>query len=1087
MNAIFRMQIVVGILTSAWLLLIVLSEYGEFTAVPWFKPSVTNQHEGQPAKQHVCQPVNRHEGTPPNCDLQRGRLECHVPVLNGNIVFTNYTEFIGSLHLYCDAKRNLPSKLLDEFFKPLGHSLGHIYIHKCNFVKISKGAFRGLIQLLTLWIEGESYSQLGRMGLQILSSTMSIQKSRPATDTAICSHDNLVLPVGIFSDLDYLNSLRLNTMWLNSSVWQVVKSLSNLENLELCNNSITIIDINAINNLRQLKSLDLSNNYIQVILNGTFESLSLLWRLDLSRNKIKFIKRGTFEGLRQLTTLMLTGNIIHTLNMGIFNGLTGLRRLYLTGNNITTIESNIFESLTDVNILDLSGNNIDTLEMGTFNGPTGLDILNLSRNSIHTLDMDTFKDQSNLRTLGMSGNSISTLETDTFTGLGKISLLLLAQNRITTIRFDVLSRLTTLRTLDLSDNHINIFPKLPSSLKFLWLRNNEIVQIDTTLFARLTNLITLDLSHNFLREFTHYSIPNTIRTLNISSNAISVASFQLPVFLSYADLRNNEIKTLKVSGLQKYRDSYSTDSIYLAGNGDPFNCVCNLDVLNKGSIFNYDSYNVSQYRIWNFVSTNCSSESMFESREITEIPLATFNCHYYTSCPENCICYFWNYEENINIVDCLNAKLTSVPVNISVTCTVLDLSGNMFHSLVSGNFDGLSQLNELYLNASNITEISKGTFKNLLHLAKLDLCHNSIRYLNSGIFTGLKSLSSLYFSFNSIHVIEKNTFEALIRLRYLDLSRNKLETVSSSDIESMYTLKSLYLSYNPWSCNCTFLKKFIPLSTANSVQDQSDIFCFTSNKTKFDLVKIILSEFSPDSGTGSKKTNSMSAAEIALSVIMSVTFIGIIWFLLVFRNRKFLKLWFFIKFGWKSASVENQDMDRTYDAFVSYSNVDEAFVTGELIPRLQEPRNGRLGYNLCVHFRDFPVGGHIPETILGAVNNSRRVIMILSDNFLSSEWCNYEFQAAHHQLLTEWKNRIIMVLLHDLNRNLLDRQLKLYLRTRTYVKVGDPLFWDKIEYAMPERKLPNEENLNSDNINSQVDNMQAEGGERTSDDEQLLN
>ena len=139
---------------------------------------------------------------------------------------------------------------------------------------------------------------------------------------------------------------------------------------------------------------------------------------------------------------------------------------------------------------------------------------------------------------------------------------------------------------------------------------------------------------------------------------------------------------------------------------------------------------------------------------------------------------------------------------------------------------------------------------------------------------------------------------------------------------------------------------------------------------------------------------------------------------------------------------------------MSYSSDDEQFVIRELVPHLEENQNRRPGYRLCVHYRDFAVGASIAESIISAVKHSKRVIIILSENFLQSEWCQFEFQKAYHQLLEEKRNRIIMILLHDINDQMLDNQLGDYLKTRTYVKYGDPWLWAKVEYAMPNQTPP---------------------------------
>ena len=797
------------------------------------------------------------------------------------------------------------------------------------------------------------------------------------------------------------------------------------------------------------------------------------------------LPEGVFSELHNLKSLGLTAM---RLNSSVWHAVKHLRKLNslnLSNNNITIIDINTINNLQNLRSLNLNDNHIQVIPNGTFESLSLLRFLYLSSNSIRTIAKGIFSGLSQLDILDLSVNKISIVEPDTFEGLSNLIYLYLAENRVRILSHLALSRLTSLRTLDLSCNLIEKIPKFSRSLTSMNLRNNSILEVDKSSFAGLQHLIHLDLSHNKISEYAQYHIPFTINEWNVSSNELSAASLNLTAKLVFADFRNNKLKTLTIYNLRDNRYARDSGYIYLAGNGDPFRCTCHTEMLNNKSTFIYDKSTVAQYHSWNFTSLNCMSvsESARES-EITDISTRKFVCN--TTCYGYCTCYYWKYGgDNVNIVDCLGAGLTVVPINISISCTILDLSGNIFPSLGPDNFHSLSQLMELYLNSSNITEIKKGVFRELSYLRKLDLSNNGISILNSGIFIGLSRLLSLDLSLNSLHVVVEGTFKDFDRLNNLDLAENKLENISKSDIESMHGIKSLQLSKNPWSCDCEFLETFKPFTTKNAkhIKDYTEIKCFDSNKTKHYLLEIDLAIICPDS----EQKDAKSKPEIVLGSIFGVFVLGTFCFFILIKNREFFKLWLFIKFGWKSASAETEDWNRPYDAFLSYSNADEEFVTRELMPRLEAPRQGRLGYKLCVHFRDFPVGGHIPETILGAVNNSRRVIMILSDNFLSSDWCNYEFQAAHHQLLTEWQNRIIMVLLHDLNRSLLDRQLKLYLSTRTYVKVGDPLLWDKIEYAMPERKSPTEDNLNADNNDDQVDNNPAGGDEDTDEDVQLIN
>ena len=184
---------------------------------------------------------------------------------------------------------------------------------------------------------------------------------------------------------------------------------------------------------------------------------------------------------------------------------------------------------------------------------------------------------------------------------------------------------------------------------------------------------------------------------------------------------------------------------------------------------------------------------------------------------------------------------------------------------------------------------------------------------------------------------------------------------------------------------------------------------------------------------------------IILAILLLLATVLIL--MVVYRND--LRVWLHSRYGVRffQRIDDSVSEDKIFDAFLTYSAKDDAYVRQVLAPELELSSQQ---YKLCLFYRDLPLQAYLADTIVQASEASRRTILVLSENFLKSEWSRYDYKSGMHQTLRNARTKLIVIILGNINSRDIDPDLRLYLKSSIVVYWGDKHFWDKLKYALPD-------------------------------------
>ena len=183
-------------------------------------------------------------------------------------------------------------------------------------------------------------------------------------------------------------------------------------------------------------------------------------------------------------------------------------------------------------------------------------------------------------------------------------------------------------------------------------------------------------------------------------------------------------------------------------------------------------------------------------------------------------------------------------------------------------------------------------------------------------------------------------------LAMLDVSENNISGINSNVIEQLNRIKTLQnvsLSHNPLDCSIKDLHTILIMNFAK-ITDLNEIRCAN--------------------GEPLPKMNNVSVANNTISftyfVVISLLFllIGAI-IALCYKYEQEVKVWMYAHNLCMRLFAE-EELDKKYDAFISFSQMDDDFVLGLLVPELEDGPNP---YKLCLNLRDWVIGDSIPDQV----------------------------------------------------------------------------------------------------------------------------
>lgn len=908
---------------------------------------------------------------------------------------------------------------------------------------VNRNTFAGLIRLVVLNL---GFNQLTKVDHSVFKGLYSLQILNLEYNRIEIIADYA------FSDLKNLHALTLSHNQLKQLDAFHFSDLYVLNQLLLDSNLIEEVNERAFENITHLQDLYLNDNFLDEIPN--LARLKFLKTLDLGNNKIKSVRNESFEGLEQLLGLRLTDNLITNISRDAFITLSSLHVLNLASNQIKHVDQSAFISNPTLRAIRLDNNQLEDIS-SVFTSLSSLVWLNVSDNKLRWFDYSHFP--SSLEWLDMHKNNI--------TELGNY--------------FDVGNNLQ-IKMLDISFNSLKFVTdaSIPDSIETIFLNNNDIEDVAPGTFA----------NKHFLQKVVLYG--NQLRRLEIAALSLPPVSDSRDIPLFY--IGNNPFHCdCNMEWLQRINElSYLRQHPHVP-DLDQIMCTMEhnrgpairplIDINPKEFLCKYESHCFALCHCCEFDACDCKM-----------------------TCPDRCSCYH-DHTWSSNIVDCGNADYTEIPSKIPMDATAIYLDGNNLEDMASHQFIGKKKLEILYLNNSNINSLHNGTFNGMPSLKVLHLENNGLKEVRGFELNHLTNLREIDLQNNKIKSLGNQTFTKMKYLERMALAGNEIKdfdlwqqlggafasgslnqvTFDGSrlkcDCDSLlkwrdwqkFSLSSESVNINGFLCNngkmvgdvmakCVDNSKNVVFVNNNQINGENLATPNVQRTVLYDNVsKKSVSNSGgggdDESGSGVKSSGLIGGGYIPLLSAIVAAVIGtalLLTLMCIFRQD--VRIWAHAKYGVRLfrdpeliAANYECNKEKLYDGYVVYNIRDSDFTQQILAGELQHN-----GYSLCLHHRDINVCPFL-DSVQSVADISKKIIIVMSLNFVHNEWQQPQFRAALQTLLesvrpTQRRHKFVLILTAPVELIVVDHLMQILLRTCTVICWGEKRFWDKLRYMLPD-------------------------------------
>ncbi|ESO89059.1 hypothetical protein LOTGIDRAFT_154137 [Lottia gigantea] len=272
----------------------------------------------------------------------------------------------------------------------------------------------------------------------------------------------------------------------------------------------------------------------------------------------------------------------------------------------------------------------------------------------------------------------------------------------------------------------------------------------------------------------------------------------------------------------------------------------------------------------------------------------------------------------------------------------------------------------------------------------LNFNNNSINRLDNRKY--LKSVEHLDLSDNNITFISPQSIDNLNSLDYLNLNNNSIEYLPEN-IQKL-RLSKLDIDNNVFICNCSNVWMSKWLKSKEFIKDGSNITCTVENNRDIviqdmnidilDCRPIIISKI------------------IIIPIIVSLVIVIIIIVICIYLRYELLTI-YYLKFKFRRHVLD----EFKYDVYISCDeerDEDRIWIQENILQLFDN-----LGLKCYISFRD-GMGGEITvDKNITTIHNSRIVLVLASDTYITNSKNMIEFNEIYHQTISNKNRELILI------------------------------------------------------------------------------